>query len=219
MKSFIKLILFFSFVLSSGNTILAVDNLPHFKYKNISAGTKLLYDEENDVWVTKFSKDAANYIVKTDVTQKAYYYMDKNGNALFKTDCNYEFLYNGKLISYDNNKLCFYSYRYANGIPQKIPLDINTIQEIFSDYKIIKISDFSDKTNVFKVKKHLSDLKILLYNDTDKYFGDYTFTSGNAEIETYKLKGFLTVKKSGMVHFSPASKLYNNSDWYVLLVR
>ena len=50
------------------------------------------------------------------------------------------------------------------------------------------------------VKKHIINLNILLFNDSDKTFDNYKFSSGNADFEQYSLRGFINIHKNGIAY-------------------
>ena len=93
------------------------------------------------------------------------------------------------------------------------------VKDLFPTYKIIKISDFSKTTNSIKLKKKRKNLKIIVLNDTDKYFYNYDFTTNNSKFDRYALKGFLSVEKKGLIHFSRFGENSKNTPWYILLIR
>ena len=93
------------------------------------------------------------------------------------------------------------------------------ISELFPDYKIVKISDFSTNTNSLKLKKEGHDFKIIILNDTDKNFYHYSFSSNNGKFETYPLTGFINVTKKGMFQFSHFGDNTESTPWFILLVR
>ena len=143
--------------------------------------------------------------------------MDSNKNYAFTTECEYEFIYNNSLIGYSNRDMKFYEISYINGGIGKRELLKEEVQKIFPNYTIIELSDFTKSTNVYKIKKHIGELKIILLNNSTETYDNFHFTSGNAKFTQYDLRGFLTVSKPGMIQFSSTTD--NNSIWYVLLVR
>lgn len=195
------------------------NNFPDIKYKNIKYKGKISYNSETNTWSNAINKNADNYFTKVKGFGDAYDYEDKDRNFAFSTDCEYEFIYNGSLIGYSNRDLKFYDITYANGGISKRPLTIDEIQAILPDYNIITLSQFSKNTNAFKIKKHVGDLKILLYNDTDNTFSGYSFYSGNAKFKHFLLKGFIVVQHPGMIQFSDLGSHSYEKPCYVLLVR
>ena len=93
------------------------------------------------------------------------------------------------------------------------------VQALFPDFKIIKISEFSTNTNSLKIKKDKRNLKIIILNDTDRNFYNYSFTSGNSKFELYPLTGFINIKKRGMIQFSHFGDNTKNNPWFILLIR
>ena len=213
-KIFLCLFVFILFGLS-----VCAENFPDIKYKNIGNKDKIAYDETADTWSKKFDKKTTNYFIKTKGFGEFYDYLYPNKNFAFTTNCEYEFIYNDSLIGYSNRDLKFYDIKFVNNGLSKRELTREEIEKILPDYHIIYLSDFSNKTGSYKIKKHLGDLKILLVNDTNSTFDEFLFTSGNAKFKTYDLRGFIKVTKPGMIQFAKNDDHKNSKDWYVLLVR
>ena len=112
----------------------------------------------------------------------------------------------------------FYFITYINGGIGKRALTREEVEALFPEYKVIGLSEFNQNTYSYKIKKHIWNLKILLFNDTDKTYENYKFSSGNAKYEQYSLRGFLNVYKTGMIQFSGLETSPDN-PMYVLLVR
>ncbi len=213
-----KFVLFLLFILFFIILIPAyAEKMPNLRYKNIKNKEKVFYNQDSDVWQTKFNKND-NYFYKTKGFGDFYDYVDKDGNFLFSTNCEYEFIKDDKFIGYSNRDLKFYYITYINGELLKHPLSKEEVENLFPNYKVLCISEFSDKTSSYKIKKHIGDLNIIILNDTDKVFDGFSYTSGNAVFEQYDLKGFLSVSKSGMIQFAPKGE-NPNGVWYMILVR
>ena len=90
---------------------------------------------------------------------------------------------------------------------------------LFPNYQIVKISNFSTATNSLKIKKNRGVLKLIILNDTDRSFLNYTFTTNNSKIKPYYLRGFLNIEKKGLVLFSRFGDNSKNFPWFILLVR
>lgn len=193
-------------------------DIPGFKYNEIKEKSKISYNSANGHWSTKVNKKEDLYFTKTKGFGTYFDYLTSNKSYAFTTDCEYEFIAGNLFIGYSNKDLKFYTFSY-NGSLLKRELSDDEVKSLFPDYQIIKISEFSDKTNSLKIKKAWGDLRIILLNDTDKSFDNYTFSSGNAKIETYPISGLLTVSKPGMIQFSNSYGTSKENPWYVLLVR
>ena len=215
MKRFIlSLIMMFALVTSSN----AAEYL-NIPYKNIKEGQKIKI--ENDVWTDKVARRDMDYIIKliSDGSGNYSEYFSSDGNLYFNSGTQYEFIYKGELIGYSNHDLKFYSYTQFGNKVEKRELGEDEIQEMFPNFKIIKISDFSSNTNSLKIKKDRKNMKLILFNDTDEYFYHYSFTSGNAKFETYPLRGFLNITKKGMIQFAHFGENTESNPWYILLIR
>lgn len=213
-KIFLSLILASSLSLST----FASDTL-NIPYKNLKKNAKITYNEELDSWSTKVNKHSPDVFVKniSDNNTSEYLYPDET--LAFSTNCNYEFLNGKDLIGYSNSDLKFYDFAFLNGELTKRELTEEEIQTLFTNFKIIKISEFSPKTSSLKIKKHNLSEKIIILNDTDKNFENYTFTSGNAKINIYELAGFIEIRKKGMIQFSHFGENTKSTPWFILLVR
>lgn len=207
-------ICFCVFFVSSLNV--SANNIPNLGYKNIKNKETISYNQETGVWGKK-SKQNINY-TKVKGFGTFYDYLDSNKNYSFSTNCEYEFIYKGRLIGYSNDNMKFYDFTFINGNFEKYELNKDEVEQMLPDYKIITFSDFSKKTNSLKIKKEFGSLKLLLLNDTDKIFDNYSFTTGNAKFLEYSLRGFLEVTKSGMIQFSDNNK-NNDKPWFIILVR
>lgn len=213
-KILLSLIVMFAMVLCAN-----AEELLQIPYKNIKEESKLRF--ENDVWTNKINKKEQDYLIKfiSDGSGNYSEFYNSDGTFAFSTDCQYEFLHKGDLIGYSNQDLKFYDFAYAEGKLNKRELTEDEISELFPDYKIVKISDFSTNTNSLKLKKEGHDFKIIILNDTDKNFYHYSFSSNNGKFETYPLTGFINVTKKGMFQFSHFGDNTETTPWFILLVR
>lgn len=214
MKKFLFAVIF----LGLSAAVVSASEFPAMKCKNISFKSKISYNQETGVWNDKVNKNDENVLTKKE-SESGGIYVRKDGTCAFSTGCDYEFISDGKLIGYSNNELKFIEFKNDDGVLTGEDLSPEEIQPLIPSYKIVKISEFSDKTNVYKIKKHAGPLRIFIFNDTDKTFENYQFTSGNAEFKKYDLNGFVDISKKGMVEFSAKNGIYEGTPWYVLLVR
>ena len=200
--------------------MLSVQATANIPYKNLSNNSYITFNEDSGVWELTNKKNAI-YILKRDVNAATGFseILSKEGEFLFSTGCQYEFINKGSLIGYSNFDLKFYEFFMINGILKQRELSEDEIQTLFKDYKIVKLSDFSKSTNSIKINRKSGALKIILLNDTDKVFENYSFSTNNAKFETYDLTGFLNVTKDGMIQFSANGENSKIKPWYILLVR
>lgn len=191
----------------------------NIEYKNIEEGTKIL--NTNSFWTLKVPKKNNNYFIKriSEEESKLSEFYSADGKIYFSTGCHYDFIYKGSLIGYSNYEMKFYEFFDENGEILRRELLQDEIAEMFPEYKIIKISEFSSTTNCIKLKKKRKILKIIILNDTDKYFYNYDFTTNNSKFEKYTLKGFINIKRKGMIQFSRFGENSKNTPWYILLIR
>lgn len=187
-------------------------------YKNLKDNTKIKI--ENGIWSNKVNKKSVDYYTKKSSGGALNYseFYSHDNIFLFSTGTQYEFINKGRLIGYSNTDLKFYEFDIKEGMLIQRELLEDEVQELFPKYKIIKISQFSD-TNSLKLKKHRNDLKIILYNDTDRIFNNYWFYSNNSKFKPYKLKGFIDITQKGMIQFSRFGDNSKKYPWFVILIR
>jgi len=208
MKKF--LFTFFVFLVCSSVYSADVKNLP---YKNIKENSMITVTEA-DIWSQKVNRrDMGNFVRNGNLLKK----MDDS--LIIDTKCKYLFLNNGRLYGYDDAIMRFYELIPLNGKVSFKELDFNEVSVLFKDFHIIAVSEFSESTNVFKIKKKRSEEKIMLINDTKERFEDYEFTTNNAKFEHYNINNAINVTKPGMIQFSKISEKTENSPWFILLVR
>ena len=167
-KILLSLIVMFAMVLCVN-----AEEILQLPYKNIKEESKLRI--ENDVWTNKINKKEQDYLIKfiSDGSGNYSEFYNSDGTFAFSTDCQYEFLHKGDLIGYSNQDLKFYDFTYAEGKLNKRELTEDEVAELFPDFKIVKISEFSPNTNSLKLKKEGHDFKIIILNYTDKNFYHY----------------------------------------------
>ena len=197
---------------------LPVFSFEEIQYKNLKNNCKIKYSDKG--WSSKINRKKDEYFIKKqskDLLNFSEFY-SPTGDFSFSTETNYEFLHKGSLIGYSNSNLKFYEIWISEGSVQKRELLEEEVQELFPKYKIVKILNFSE-TNAYKLKKDKKTLKMILLNNTEKSFDNYWFTTNNADIKHYKLKGFLDIEKKGMIQFSRSKDSSGSYPWYVLLIR
>ena len=199
-------------------SVFAAD-FPPLKFSNISLNKKISYNQDLDKWSYGADKLTGNYYTKTKGFGDVPDYINQDKEYVFNTNCDFETIYGGKFLCYSNADLKFYQISLNDNDVIKSPISEEEITELLSGYKIIKISDFAKSTNAYKMKKDMGSQKVFIYNDTDKSFEDYTFTSGNTKFSKYSLNGFVTILSDGMIQFSSENHPTSESPWYVILVR
>lgn len=192
---------------------------PNLNLKQIKNKSSISYNEKDNTWSNSVNKKKDIYFTKTNGFGAFYDYLDANKNFAFSTECEYEFIYNGHLMGYSDRYLKFFDITFNDGEINKRELSKEEVQAMLPNYEIVMISEFSKKTNAYKIKKGFGNLKLLILNDTDSTFDGYRFTSGNAEFEQYDLRGFIKVTKNGMIQFSTNNSDFISAPWYILLIR
>ena len=208
---------FFLSLIISSTFVLCVNATETIQYKNLKNKTQITYNADIDSWSSKVNKKTEKYYVKS-LVDGSYEYLNSDDSFAFATGCSYEFLNGNDLIGYSDRDLKFYDFAIIDDELTKRELTEDEVQALFPNFRIIKISDFSPNTNSIKLKKHDNN-KIIILNDTDKTFENYTFTSGNAKFKTYELAGFIKVTKKGMIQFSHFGENNETTPWFILLMR
>ena len=193
------------------------EEISGFKYKGISLKSRISYNSSQNKWTKGCSGDKC--FIKTKGFGVFSDYLNTDKSFAFTTDCEFEFIADGKFIGYSNKDLKFYNIKYSGAGINKTELTYDEVCNLLPDYKVIKISEFSTNTNSLKIKKGWGDLKLVLFNDTNKTFNNYVFSSGNAKFESSILSGVVVIYKPGMIQFSSANGSSSENPWYVILVR
>ena len=197
---------------------LQAEELLNIPYKNIKENSKITYDSDKDFWSKDVKRRNKDYFVKI-LSGGALGYWSPQGDFLFESGCEYEFIEKGRFIGYSNNDLKFYDIAYVDKKLMKQELSPEEIQQLFPDYKIIRISEFSKNTNSLKIKKDKLAYKVLLLNDTEGGFEGYSFYTNNSKVRKYKLLGFLDIEKRGMIQFSSQNGHSEENPSFIILVR
>ena len=214
MKKFLIIFLIFLFC----NSCYAQD-IKKIKYKNLKDNAKITTD--GNIWTKKVNKKNDYYIKKSSLrTSNFSEFYFKTGEMAFSTATQYEFLHKGALIGYSEIDLKFYEFRIENGILEQRELSEEEIKELFPNFRIIKISEFSPYTDSLKIKKEgRKSLKLILLNDTPQSFYYYKFSTNNSKFNIYPFLGFIEIKKKGMIEFSHYDDITGKVPHYILLIR
>lgn len=127
-----------------------------------------------------------------------YYFND--GKIAVPLTSNFEFLFDGRLITVNNADLEYNEIVYENGIFIEKALSENDLQKIFPDAEIIKISQFKDGKITIK-KGWFKKKTVLLLNDTNSDFYKYSYRPDN-NIKNPYITGLIILKHPGKVTFS-----------------
>lgn len=208
MKKF--LIIIFLFFISS--SVFASD-IKTIQYKNICKKDKLAITE-TEQWTQKVGRKNTNFYFVNDTALTS-----QDETKTIYTGCSYLFVNNGKLIGYSDTDLKFYEFVPSQETISKNELSVKDISELFKDFRIILISDFSKATNVYKFNKKRCQEKIMIVNDSDTIFNNYGFTTHNSRFKKYNINNAISITKKGMIQFSEFGENTKGSPWFILLVR
>lgn len=185
-----------------------IKNLP---YKNIKEGQKVKFQQAQG-WTDKVKrKDSDSFVISESEIVSS--------DLVFDTECDYIFINKGKLLGYSEKDLKFYEFELNNNKISKNELSSDEVTNLFKDFHIIMISDFSKTTNVYKFTKKRGEEKIMLLNDTDYEFTGYGFTTNKAKFNNYFTNNALGITKKGLIQFSKNGEASQNTPWFILLVR
>lgn len=189
------------------------------KYEGLEINDKLIFDGVS--WSDSVKRKDKNFYIKQKLEGTDSYteFYSPFTNKSFSTGCQYEFVHKGSLIGYSNYEMKFFEFNFKDGVLIPRILLEDEVATLFPKYKIVKVSQFDNPTNSLKIKKNSRKLKLIVLNDTDRFFYNYAFTTNNAKYDEYKLKGFLDIKKKGLIHFSRFGENSKNTSWFVLLIR
>lgn len=194
MKKFLSLIMAISAIICFSGASFAFD------FEGLYENYQAIYVPSTNSWTTGECPEGGIILTKklsTDSGNYSEFYFSNNKPA-FIIDSTFEFIKNGHLVSVNNDDLKYNEVIVNNGKFQKIPLAVEDLQDMFPEAEIIKISDFID--NQITIKKGLRQKVILLVNDTENSYYEYSYTPSN--VRTVNITGLLTLRTPGKVIFS-----------------
>ena len=160
-----------------------------FEFDSIKENEQAVYYTQTKVWNKGGMADDRIVLTKKmspgSGGYSEYYYSD--GKIAVPLTSNFEFLFEGKLITVNNADLEFNEIVYENGIFSEQPLPVEEVQKIFPDVEIVKISQFKNGE--------------ITINDTDLTFYKYSYRPDNSIKNPY-ITGLITLKKRGKITFS-----------------
>ena len=212
------LLILFLFNILFFNSVYA-QNIQTIEYKSLKNGTKIKYSD--CFWTNKVKKRDTDYFIRSvdRLNFDTITYLSKDGETKIVSDWYYDFIYKGRLIGYSHNDMNFYEIIYYNDAFQTRMLSIDEVQELFPDFKLVKLSSFNKYTNSLRIKKNKLHEKIILINDINVNLANHIFTSGNAKFQKYIFPNFIKINSKGMLHFSEYGESTKNANWFVLLVK
>lgn len=178
----------------------------------VLTNTELLYSSKEKTFsVGKASGNQIQLSKHTSTGTGNYSIYTYNNNKIM-LGSNYEFLFEGRLISCHNADLKLFEVVYNGKNFEEKQLTDAQIQTIFPDAEIIKISQFNQDKKL-TVKKHFLEKKdFLLLNDTDKYFHKYSFHPQSVKFTP--VAGLFKASTIGKITFS-----HFDADKYTIYVK
>ena len=186
-----------------------------FSYSEIDNNSQVVYSPysgvftdggiaEDRIVLTKHSADENNSYPK-------YTYKDKE----IQLNSDFDFLYNEKLYGIDNKNLKYYQITYDKVKFTEKQLSYEQVENAFKGYDVVKISDFKD--GMYRILNGYKDKEILLYNDTDKSFENYSVKPEKFSPDK-NINGLIKLPYWGKVIFSPDTKS-ENQETYTIKIR
>lgn len=201
-----KKIVFILMLLLFGIPVFAADIKP------VLSNTELLFSPKDNIFSLGAPENNKISLSKRTSTGTGNYSIYSYNNNEIMLGSNYEFLFNGRLISCHNADLKLFEVIYNGKNFEEKQLTDEQIQEIFPDAEIIKISQFN-KDNKLTVKKQFLEKKdFLLLNDTDKYFHKYSFHPQSVKFTP--VAGLFKASTIGKITFS-----HFDADKYTIYVK
>ena len=208
MKKLLSII--FVFFISISVYASDIKNLP---YKNIKDNEKIAITKSEN-WTENVKRKDVKCFIRQGALLKA-----QNNSYLINTRCSYLFIVNKKLFGYSPSNLKFYEFIANQGRIVKKELNLFKVASLFKGFHVIAISEFSESTNVLKIKKKNNEEKIMIINDTDLNFDNYSFSTNNSKFVMYNINNAICITRRGMIQFSKSDGNAKNSPWFILLVR
>lgn len=140
-------------------------------------------------------------------------YYHSNGNLAFTLTTGCEIIIDGKLILVDNNLLKFSQMIYDNGDFIEVSLNEEEIRNLFPDADLIKISTIDDDNKTWLYKPFFKKKKVLLYNDTDKFF--HKITCKTKGVQDENIKALVTFSRFGAYRFEHFGEYKGKLIFYI----
>ncbi len=178
----------------------------------VLTNTELLYSPKDKTFSVGKASGNQIQLSKHTSTGTGNYSIYTYNNKKIMLGSNYEFLFEGRLISCHNADLKLFEVIYNGKNFEEKQLTDAQIQAIFPDAEIIKISQFNQDKKL-TVKKHFLEKKdFLLLNDTDKYFHKYSFHPQSVKFTP--VAGLFKASTIGEITFS-----HFDADKYTIYVK
>ena len=166
-------------------------------YGGVGDGQAIFYSFKSDKWYyqkPKHNEKRILTVARREDCEGYSEYVSDDGNIYSPAGANYEFLYNGRLITYHTNEVKFFEiiYNKKNKAFLELPLEEKEIKKIMGNPKIIHISDFDAENKIKITKIPFKTQSYLILNDTDKYFYKYSI---DAPQQDGTIKTLFKVKK------------------------
>lgn len=183
----------------------------------IQNGDKILWDNTNWIKITPENENQYEKFLIKNLAEgegSCSLYTNKDESFAFALTTSIELIKDGNLILIDNNLLKYSKLVYDNDnrLVEKDLTD-DEIKNIFPDYQIYKMSQIDEDNKMWLHKPFLKTLKLILVNDTNKYFHRFSCKSKNAQDEN--IKGLITISRYGIYNFTHFGERNGKLTFYI----
>ena len=206
-KILICLTLFLSF-----NSVFATEN-PHNAVYN---GDQVFHSNYDSKW-SLIDVNTNDKLVLTkelfDGTGSCSTYKNIDNSLAFALSTDFEIIKNGNLIVVDNNLLKYSKIIYNGETFELMPLCDEEIKQAFPDAEIYKMSWIDNDNKMWLHKPLLKKRKLLLVNDTDNFY--HQFSCKYKNVQDPEIKGLITINRYGIFRFKHFGKRNGELTFYV----
>lgn len=171
------------------------------------------FPQNKSFWYTQTTKKTQNdNLIKIKNMQED---INNDNEHKIKLNSDFEFIHNEKLIGVDNGNFKYYEIISENDNYSEKELSYEETEKIFSELEVIKISDF--KKGTYTIIAHGEEKEILIYNDTNESFENYTIKNNKEDTINNKIKCLIKLPCRGKITICNGED--KNAKRYVIKVR
>ena len=174
-----------------------------FNYCEVEDNATVLYSPYSGAFTDGGATEDKIVLTKHSADENNSYSSYTYKNKILKLNSDFDFIYNEKLYGVDNKNLKYYQITFDKVKFMEKQLSYEQVENAFKGYDVVKISDFKDGT--YKILNGYKDKKILLFNDTDKSFENYSIKPEKFSPDK-NINGLIKLPYWGKVIFSPDEK-------------
>lgn len=171
------------------------------------------FSQNKSFWFTQTTKKTENdNLIKIKNMQED---INNDPEHKIKLNSDFEFIHNEKLIGVDNGNFKYYEIISEDDNYSEKELTFEETEKIFSELEVIKISDF--KKGTYTIIAHGEEKEILIYNDTNENFENYTIKNNKETCINNKIKCLIKLPCRGKITICNGED--KNAKRYVIKVR